>query len=211
MRSYLFIIKQFQQILLGFSIAILAILPTVLVMYPSVLNFKLLYAAAHASLFLVMIVRPLADLLPTWKHVRPLVILRKGMGSFSASIIVAFILAKLIVDPSGYLASFGTTAYWSLEKLALFAHLADISAIALLVTSNNFSKRILGPSWKRLQRLSYVYFYGSAIYVFFIFEDNVVLLYMIVVTTLTLTAYLVNRARRNKKLSSNFTPNSVTL
>jgi len=196
MRTYLYIIKQVQLLLLGISIGVLAILPTVLVLYPKVPNFEALYAAAHFSLFLVMIVRPLADLLPRLRFVRPLVILRKGMGVFSASIIVSFILSKLIVDPIGYLSSFGTTAYWSFDNLALFAHLADISAMLLLVTSNNLSKRLLGPNWKRVQRLSYVYFYGSALYVFFILNGNLVLFYLITVTVLTVLAYFRNRFRR---------------
>ena len=196
MRTYLTLIRHSQQLLLIVSIGILSILPAMLVLYPTVPNFGTLFAAAHLSLFLVMIVRPLADLLPTLRFVRPLVILRKGMGVFSASIIVSFILAKLIVDPLGYLSDFGTTAYWSLNNLALFVHFADISAILLLVTSNNLSKRLLGPNWKRIQRLSYVYFYGSALYVFFILGDGLSLFYMVVVTFLTVLAYLNNKDKR---------------
>ena len=121
-------------------ILILMVIPELLVFYPETLNQNTLYFLAHLSLFFVMIVRPLADLLPQARFIRPLVILRKGFGVFSASIIVSFIIAKLIVDPTGYLAGFGTSAYWSFSGLALFAHLADISAVLLLVTSNNLSK-----------------------------------------------------------------------
>jgi len=125
-----------------------------------------------------------------------LVILRKGTGVFSASIIVSFILAKLIVDPSGYLSSFSTLSYWSVTNLALFAHLADISAVLLLVTSNQLSKRLLQKNWKRIQRLSYVYFYASATYVIFILHDSKVIWYLIIVTILTLLAFFNNRQRR---------------
>jgi DMSO/TMAO reductase YedYZ heme-binding membrane subunit len=139
-----------------------------------------------------MIIRPLADLLPKIKFVRPLVILRKGMGVFSASIIVSFIIAKLIVDPSGYLASIFTFEYWSLSGLALFAHAADMAAVVLLVTSNNLSKKLLGVWWKRVQKLSYIYFYGSSIYLLFVFGDLTMVLYLIVVTFLTYKAYQMN-------------------
>jgi len=210
MRTYLSLIKKSQLILLVISIGILVVLPIFLVFYPEFLNFKILYAAAHLSLFLVMIVRPLADLLPKLKFVRPLVILRKGMGVFSASIIVSFILSKVITDPVGWVANFATTSYWSLENLALLAHLADISAILLLITSNNLSKRLLGKNWKRIQRLSYVYFYGSALYVFFIFEDDVALFYMVIVVILTTLAYIKKRLPKQTKSGSSFTPNSIT-
>ncbi len=193
MKTYLYVIKRTQLALLGISIGILMVLPGILVLYPEIPNYKILYAAAHVSLFLVMIVRPLADLLPRIRFVRPLVILRKGMGVFSASIIVSFLLTKLIMDPLGYLAGFATAEYWSLENLALLIHLADISAILLLITSNNLSKRLLGSNWKRLQRLSYVYFYGSALYVFFILEDNLALMYMSIVTALSILAFLRKR------------------
>ena len=192
MRFYLTTIKKIQTLLLAVSIGILVVQPQLLVFMPGLLNETQLYTFSHVSLFLVMIIRPLADLLPRLKFVRPLVILRKGMGVFSASIIVSFIIAKLMVDPSGYLASMVTSEYWSLSVLALFAHAADVSAVLLLVTSNNPSTQLLGSWWKRIQRLSYVYFYGSAIYLLFIFGDLTMVLYLAVVTLLTFMAYRKN-------------------
>jgi len=198
MKLFFKLIAKTQNFLLGFSILILMLLPQVIVFYPDFIfsYTTILFSLAHFSLFLVMIIRPLADLLPKLKFIRPLVILRKGTGVFSASIIVSFILAKLIVDPSGYLSSFSTLSYWSVTNLALFAHLADISAVLLLVTSNQLSKRLLQKNWKRIQRLSYVYFYASATYVIFILHDSKVIWYLIIVTILTLLAFFNNRQRR---------------
>ena len=198
MKLFFKLIAKTQNFLLGFSILILMLLPQVIVFYPDFIfsYTTILFSLAHFSLFLVMIIRPLADLLPKLKFIRPLVILRKGTGVFSASIIVSFILAKLIVDPSGYLSSFSTLSYWSVTNLALFAHLADISAVLLLVTSNQLSKRLLQKNWKRVQRLSYVYFYASATYVIFILHDSKVIWYSVIVTTLTLLAFFSKRRRR---------------
>jgi len=198
MKLFFKLIAKTQNFLLGFSILILMLLPQVIVFYPDFIfsYTTILFSLAHFSLFLVMIIRPLADLLPKLKFIRPLVILRKGTGVFSASIIVSFILAKLIVDPSGYLSSFSTLSYWSVTNLALFAHLADISAVLLLVTSNQLSKRLLQKNWKRVQRLSYVYFYASATYVIFILHDTKVIWYSVIVTTLTLLAFFSKRRRR---------------
>jgi DMSO/TMAO reductase YedYZ heme-binding membrane subunit len=194
MRTYFAVIHYFQEILLGTAIIILATLPAALTLTPLWItdtSYTWLYGIAHASLFLVMIVRPLADIFPGIAWLRPLVLLRKGLGVLSASIIVAMLLAKIIVD-HGYLAALTTPDYWSLQDLTLFAHLADLSAILLLVTSNKLSKHFLGKNWKRIQRLSYVYFYASAVYVLFTLGDRLMLFYLVVVTIVTALAWLKN-------------------
>lgn len=201
MKTYLTLIKNTQTVFLIISIAILVIMPQLLVFYPATLDTGLLYDLAHYSLFFVMVIRPLSDLIPKIP-IRPLVILRKGIGVFSASIIVSFILSKIIIDPIGYLSGFGTTEYWSLTNFALLAHLADISAILLLITSNNLSKRLLGLWWKRIQRLSYVYFYGSTLYLLLAYLDTTMLFYITVVTLLTFGAYWVNHNRRLALINS---------
>lgn len=195
MKLYFSIIKHTQQFLLTLSIVLLVVLPTTLALYPDAISTSLLYMFAHTSLFLVMIIRPLADLLPQFKFIRPLVILRKGVGVFSAAIVVSFIMSKLIIDSSGYLDAVTSIPYWSFSSLAFFAHSADVSAVLLLITSNNFSKKVLGANWKRIQKLSYVYFYGSGIYIVGSFGDQVVLGYLITVTVLTVLAYLTNKQR----------------
>lgn len=195
MKTYFAFIKHLQTIMLALSIVILGTLPTALVLVPEWFNdttYLWLYGMAHITLFLVMFIRPLADIFRGVSWVRPLVILRKGFGVFSASIIVSFILAKVIMDTSGYFSGWLTPAYWSLQNLALLAHLADISAILLLITSNNLSKQLLGKNWKRIQRLSYVYFYGSTLYVFFILGETILLYYLLIITFVTGLAWLRN-------------------
>jgi DMSO/TMAO reductase YedYZ heme-binding membrane subunit len=195
MKTYFAFIHNTQEFLLAISVILLATLPATLVLRPewfSDVTYFWLYAVAHFTLFLVMLVRPLADIFRGVKWIRPLVILRKGFGVLSASIIVSFLLAKIIADASGYFASIATPEYWSLHNLALFAHLADISAVILLVTSNTLSKQLLGKNWKRIQKLSYVYFYASAFYVFFILGEALVMIYVVIVTIFTVLAWLRN-------------------
>ncbi len=195
MKTYLTLISFAQELFLALGIIILGTLPAMLTLQPDWFTestYTWLYAAAHLALFFVMLIRPLRDVLQGVAWLRPLVILRKGVGVFSAAIIVAFSIEKLITGGSTYLASFLTSEYWSLNNLLLFAHLADLSAILLLITSNNFSKRLLGKNWKRLQRLSYVYFYASAIYVFFILGEQLILIYVVIVTIVTILAWLRN-------------------
>lgn len=174
------------------------ILPLLIVFLPNGLSESItfrLYDLSHLTIFLVMIIRPLADILTKTKLIRPLVILRKSVGVLSASVIISFIFAKIIIDPTNYFASFFTANYWSLNNYLILAHLADISAILLLITSNNFSKRILGVWWKRIQKLSYLYFYASSFYVFYTLDNNIVLFSIIIVTVLTTIAYIINRKK----------------
>ncbi len=195
MKTYITWITRVQTALLVVSIVLLATLPTTLALKPAIFTdavYFWLYLIVHVALFLVMMVRPLADIFTKVKWIRPLVILRKGMGVLSASIIVSFIIAKLITNAGGYLSGFLTSAYWSLNNFALFVHVADIAAVLLLVTSNNFSKRLLGKNWKRVQRLSYVYFYASAVYVFCILNEAYMAYFIIAVTLVTVLVWFKN-------------------
>ena len=198
MKTYFKIIKYLQETLLGISIMTMMVLPILIVFYPKLITSDVnanLYSVAHVFLLFVMLIRPLSDIFNKVKWLRPLVILRKGTGVMSASIIVSFILAKLMIDPSGYLASFSTYKYWSLVNYALFAHLADISAVILIITSNNLSKRILGSRWKKIQQLSYIYFYASVSYLYFSYGDINYLYAIIIVTMITYIASVRNKKR----------------
>lgn len=202
MKIYFNLIKYLQEILLWIAVGTMMYLPLMIAFRPDVITGSVtlgLYLIAHLFLFFVMMIRPLADIITSTKWIRPLVILRKGAGVMSASIVVSFILAKLMVDPSGYLASFGTLKYWSLINYAVLAHMADISAIILIITSNNLSKRIMGDWWKKVQNLSYVYFYGSVLYVYLTYGGAYLLVALILVTALTFTAFLKNK--RKQRLS----------
>ena len=196
MKTYFKLIKNLQEILLTISIIILMVLPWMLVFNKDIISDNIilrLYLISHIFLVFVMIIRPLADIFTNTNLIRPLVILRKGAGVISASIIVSFILAKLMIDPSGYFASLSTYKYWSFENYAILAHIADLSAVILIFTSNNFSKRIFGEFWKTIQKLSYVYFYGSVLYLYFSYGDIYLLVILFFVTLLTYIAFIKNR------------------
>jgi DMSO/TMAO reductase YedYZ heme-binding membrane subunit len=198
MRTYLKTIQLTQKISLGLSIAIMLILPLIISFAPDWLSEATtlrLYSISHFTVFFVMIVRPLADILTGTSYIRPLVILRKGVGVLSASIVASFILAKIIINPAAYFGSLFTLSYWSLKNLAILAHLGDLSAILLLITSNNLSKRLLGPWWKRVQKLSYVYFYASSLYVLMIFHDGLVFWSMLIVSIVTIAAHFKNERK----------------
>lgn len=198
MKTYFKSIAFLQDFFLIMALLVMLVLPLILVFAPGSISETAtlhLYAISHFTVFFVMIIRPLADIFTETKFIRPLVILRKGLGVLSASIIVSFIFSKIIIDASGYFGSLITSSYWSLNTFALFAHLGDISAIILLVTSNNFSKRILKTWWKKIQKLSYVYFFSSSIYVLAVFKDQKYLYSMLIVALLLAIAYRKNKTR----------------
>ena len=194
MKKYIQTIALVQEILLGIGILTLITLPLGVLFKPDIVGASAtsLYLAVHITLLFVMLIRPLADIFSGVKFLRPLVILRKGFGVVSASIVVSFILAKFITDPIGYVSAYGTTSYWSLVNGVLFAHLADITAIILLITSNKLSKRLMGVWWKRVQRLSYVYFYASMCFVYIAYDEMIAPYAILAVTLFTTIAFIVN-------------------
>lgn len=195
-KQFFKIVALTQKSLLGISIALLAFGPVALLIWGYLLPMSVIgifYTISLVSVTFVMSIRPLADITNDVPQIRALVILRKGFGVLSASIIVTFLLAKLIEPQSVYLASVLTPAYWSLNSFSLFAHLGDITGVILLITSNTFSKRILGPWWKRVQKLAYVYFYAGALYEMLALQSTFAMIAMGMVTVLVLVAWVKKR------------------
>lgn len=188
------LINAAQNALLGASLLLLGLLPPLLAFWPESLPSWLpatLFAISLYAATATMAVRPIADF---WAPLRPFVTLRKGLGVLSASSIIVFLIGKLLADPVGYLSGVATASYWSLDGYALLAHLGDLAAIPLLVTSNKFSRRAMGPWWKRVQKLAYVYFYAGAGYEALAFGSGAAWLAIAGVSALVLGAWVKNGA-----------------
>ncbi len=125
--------------------------------------------------------------------------LRKGFGILSVSIVVGFMIGKIIAPESQYIMSMFTPAYLSLENCIIFAHIGDITGLILLVTSNNFSILLLKKNWKRVQKLAYVYFYAGGIYEACALDSVFAMIAMIIVMFITAIAFIMNMWRKNKK------------
>lgn len=193
-KSFFSAIENLQQALLVISVSLLVILPLLVAYVPLGQGFyDYIFSLSLWSVFFVMLIRPLADVLPFIPFVRPLVILRKGFGVFSASLIVSLMLSKVIVGGLPYLAHYFTLEAWSLDGYTILATLGDLSAIPLLLTSNKFSKRVLGKNWKRLQKLAYVYFYAGALYEYLAFHIDIALVLVCIVASVTALAFVVKR------------------
>lgn len=193
-------IKYLQNILIITSIGIfLLALPAIFTFNPEFLpgNIKtILYFISYAAVTFVMAIRPLADIFPRFSYLRILVPLRKGFGILSASIIVSFILTKIIIFGSDYLLNFISIQYWKVSDYSLLAHLGDVTAVILLITSNIFSKKVLGKYWKKIQKLAYVYFYAGGLYEVFALNSIFAKYAMISVSFLLVLAFIIKRIKK---------------
>ncbi|OIP53839.1 hypothetical protein AUK10_01915 [Candidatus Gracilibacteria bacterium CG2_30_37_12] len=113
------------------------------------------------SVVFVMVIRPLADLFPKIGLLGKGVSLRKAFGILSSSIVVTILFGGFLLDTNTFLNYF-TSHKWSLNS-PLISRLSEVTALILLLTSNTFSQIQLGIWWKRIQRLSYVYFISGGI------------------------------------------------
>lgn len=195
-KAYFAFIAHLQEALLWVGVATLLVLPVLAAYLPELLPDTLipfLFALSLTAAFLVMSIRPLADLFPGIAWLRPLVILRKGFGVLSAAIIVAFMLSKVMLGGMDYLAGYFAPHRWAIANGAILAPLGDWSALILLATSNRFAKRILGKGWKRVQKLAYVYFYAGALYEWLLLGQAYAFWYLLIVAGLSIGAYVGKR------------------
>lgn len=193
----------FQNILIGNALAFLVLIPATSVFIDMGFALKgVFYIVSFGAVFLVMSVRPLADIFAGQIWLRRLVILRKGLGILSASIIVGFMLSAIIAPESVYLQSLFTADFYSFDNYRFFAHIGDISGFILLITSNTLSQRLLRTNWKRIQRLSYVYFYAGGIYEAFALKSMFAFYALLIVTVLTTLAWAAKILRRNPVLNN---------
>ncbi len=190
-------LRIFQNFIIGVSLLIISFLPLWTAFGDeNIFLTSVLYRISFGAVFLVMLIRPLADIFRKQLWLRKLVILRKSFGIFSASIIIGFMFGKIIPLHSNYLLSIFTLEYWSFKNYIFFAHLSDITGLILLVTSNNFSMILLKRNWKRIQRLAYVYFYSAGIYETYNLESKLSLWAMVIITIVTITAFILNLRKR---------------
>ncbi len=189
----------FQKLLIWTGIFLLVAIPV------SSLFFKMpaawtgvLFSTSFAAVFILMMIRPLGDILNDWMFLKRIIVLRKGLGILSASIIVGSMLARVIAPGSTYLTFFFSMHFFSLTNYALFSNLGDLSGLILLITSNQFSQKLLKKNWKRIQRLSYVYFYSGALYEGLFLENSFALYALMVVTNLVVIAWAIKIWRKNR-------------
>ncbi len=173
------------------------LVPLTILIIPELNN--LLWDLSLYSVFILMCIRPLRDLFPKLKFAR-LMPLRKNLGIFSAMIVVSFGAVHYFNLGPSFFAEYFSFAYWSFQNSLFWAHLGELTGFILLITSNKFSMKILKINWKRIQRLSYVYFFSGAWYVFASFDKTFGFIAIVIVSVLTFIAYIKNKDKRNETI-----------
>ena len=116
---------------------------------------------AWGLLIAIMLIRPLADILPGFGILRALVVLRKEAGLLCAAMILIHGYSLLPNGVSGIFA----VKNWGWNNAMTWGIIGAVIALLLFITSNNFSMRLMKVWWKRTQRLSYLLFLFAGIHI----------------------------------------------
>ena len=151
---------------------------------------QLLFDISWYALLFVMLIRPLSDFFKGNMVLKKLIRLRKWLWVMSAMVIVTnlFFSYGFFFLSSEYFAS----RNWDFFNSNLFARLWEITWLILLITSNDFSIRLLWRWWKRIQRLSYLYFISWGVFLHYIWKTEVIYHMLLVLIFWIFAYYQVN-------------------
>lgn len=124
----------------------------------------LLWTVSWYSVVMVMLIRPLSDLFTAQKWLKRLIPYRKEFGILSASVVVSNAFFTYIPMGGSFFGYYFSASYWDFRTPFAYGHLSELVGFILLMTSNRFSMRHMKRWWKRVQRSSYIYFYGAAVF-----------------------------------------------
>lgn len=153
-------------------------IPFIIIYYPSYTY--TLWDISWWSLLFVMIIRPLADIFPKILAFRRLIELRKSFWILSSMVIVSALLIKAYSYWTDYINIYFSFNNFFSSYNYLYARIWEITWLILLITSNTFSQKTLWVWWKRVQRLSYLYFISGWLYIYQYWETKVILSFAIV-------------------------------
>lgn len=150
--------------------------------------------AAWITLLIIVLSRPLADILKI-KFLYRVETNRKLLGWIcsAAAILHIFIYAINFNMPLTFVFNL---SYWNFSTSFGWGLLAFVVMLPLLLTSNNYSIKFFKRNWKKIQRLTYLFFIASGVHIYMIGGKwPLTLLPMGVWLILWIWAYLGNRKR----------------
>ncbi len=141
-------------------------------------------------LIAIMLIRPLSDVIPNLKILKTLVLFRKEFGILSGVLIAIHSYKYFALGNKNILIEIFNPKYWDFNTIFGWGMAGFIITIILLLTSNNFSIRLLKNSWKKFQELSYLLFLFSAIHIALVKKGDIneILLPVLLVMILWLMA-----------------------
>ena len=183
------LISIFKTVITGASI----LSPIAILVFSTVQNVQnVFWDISLYTVFILMCIRPLNDLFPSLQMYK-FMPLRKHLGILSSIIVVTFAVIHYVSIWDTFLVEYFSVAYWSFSNGLFFAHMGELTGLILLLTSNMFSMKLLKQNWKKVQKLSYVYFFSGALYVFMAFGKVFGFIAILIVFELTLAAYIKKR------------------
>ena len=153
-------------------------------------NKFLLWEFGQYALIILMLIRPLRDIFPNIGIFAKLMPLRRELWIFSASIVVSAALINYLDPNFSFFSTYFSINYWS--HSAFWARIWELTGFILLLTSNIFSKQLLWDNWKRIQKLSYLYFFAGFVYIWIAINNPLWIIAIWLVSTVTFYAYLKN-------------------
>jgi ferredoxin-NADP reductase/ferredoxin len=117
---------------------------------------SLLFLISWYCVVFVMMIRPIADIIPQIWLFRKLATLRKAIAIMWSTVIVTIFLDKYFVNYTNF-SQYFTAWYWN-SLYPILSRLSELTWLILWWTSNSFSQQKLGKYWKPIQRLAYIYF-----------------------------------------------------
>lgn len=157
--------------------------------------YQLFFDFSLLAVFFVMIIRPLSDIFPTKKILKKLIFLRKSLGILSAMIIVTIMISNWIQNPDLTFFNYFSWDKWRIGY-PIIARISEITAMILLLTSNTYSMKLLKKNWKRIQRLSYPYFFAWAIIAARWAHTEIIYVMIWIVIVLWITAEIIKYQRK---------------
>jgi DMSO/TMAO reductase YedYZ heme-binding membrane subunit len=124
-------------------------------------------------LLLIVFSRPLRDVLPKLGILKKIVALRKEIWIISWIFITAHWLWFFLNSKISLLVWLTSLDFYNLTNLFGWWMIWMYIWIILTLTSNKFSQKFLGKNWKRLQRLTYLFFIFGAIHIAFVDTEKI--------------------------------------
>ncbi len=137
-----------------------------IIIIPISFNFwdkQILWDISWWSVVFIMIIRPLSNIFSRFIFLKKMIFFRKAFWILSSSIVITFLVYKHLSDP-WLITQYFSLANWSLYN-PIFSRISEITWLILLVTSNTYSQVKLWKWWKKIQRLSYLYFFSGTMIV----------------------------------------------
>ncbi len=156
-----------------------------------------LWEVSWYSVFILMLIRPLADIFTSQKWIRKLMPYRKELGILSASIVVTNALYTYIPKGLDFFPYYFSPSYWDLRTPFAYGHIAELVGVVLLITSNKFSVKKLKKKWKPIQKTAHIYFYSAAVLLTF-YGKTAVLVTAIITAVITMIATIKKRIPKKK-------------